>query len=192
MRGYWPPRQLGRSKCTSLPAPISGRTLASGIPPHPRPASTIVCLCCQIADPPHTEAYNPKSGLRHRLFRQHQLDEFTASGCSPSYKLHSGHCSVHTSPQALQVGEQNIREIRQRFCETREGGGASGMTPVFRIAPGPIPCSAEQRAPLRQEELTDQYSGCGDGAGRRGLLPADHRLPVGTAGERSGLSFRTI
>jgi redox-sensitive bicupin YhaK (pirin superfamily) len=49
-----------------------------------------------------------------------------------SHPLHLGAYSVHTSEEALAVGERNIRELRRRLDAAGDRRTGSGSTPVFR------------------------------------------------------------
>lgn len=48
------------------------------------------------------------------------------------HELHLGNYSVHTSPQALDAGEQRIEELRKRLVAAGDRRTASNSVPVFR------------------------------------------------------------
>jgi redox-sensitive bicupin YhaK (pirin superfamily) len=48
------------------------------------------------------------------------------------HDLHLGYYSVHTSPQALERGEQRIAELGEKLAAAGDRQTASGSTPVFR------------------------------------------------------------
>jgi redox-sensitive bicupin YhaK (pirin superfamily) len=48
------------------------------------------------------------------------------------YPLHLGSYSVHTSAEALAVGERHIRELKQRLDASGDRRTETGSTPVFR------------------------------------------------------------
>lgn len=48
------------------------------------------------------------------------------------YPLHFGNHSVHTSVQALEVGERRIAELGRKLKETGDRRTATGTIPVFR------------------------------------------------------------
>jgi hypothetical protein len=48
------------------------------------------------------------------------------------YELHLGAYSVHTSADALEAGERNLLELKQRLDARGDRRTASGSTPVFR------------------------------------------------------------
>jgi len=48
------------------------------------------------------------------------------------HELHLGHYSVHTSPQALERGEERITELGAKLAAAGDRRTQSGVTPVFR------------------------------------------------------------
>ena len=48
------------------------------------------------------------------------------------YPLHLGYYSVHTSAQALEIGERRIAELGRKLQDAGDRRTASGTIPVFR------------------------------------------------------------